>query len=112
MKKTITIILILALSIVSLFAANVNILSKAPEATLTAAIQYDGKTIDNEEEIQINAFEKLDNPIYQSTKNFSILVNSNKVSDTNLTVAIVATSFINQDGVDSQITPSTDEKFK
>ena len=112
MKKTITTLLILVLAISSLFAADVNILSKAPESNLTAELQYNGITLGNNQNLQINATENLDNPIYQSTAPFSILVNSNKVTDTTLTVDIAATQFISEKGVNSDITPTVDKDFE
>ncbi len=111
MKKIITTLLIIAFAITSSFAADVQIISKASETSLTAILQYDGQTLDNEEGLQITTKESLDVATVQTTDDFSILVNSNKATDTTLIIDINATSFVNGNGFDSGITPATDDNF-
>ncbi len=111
MKKIITTLLIIALAITSSFAADVQIISKASETSLTAVLQYAGQTLDNEEGLQITTNESLDVATVQKTEDFSILVNSNKTSDTTLIIDINASSFVSKNGFDSEITPKTDSNF-
>lgn len=111
MKKIIITLLFLALVITSSFAANVNIISNAPESSLTAVLKYNNQTINSESGFQITASQALDMPIQQSTESFSVLISSNKKTDTNLIIDISATPFVSESGYNSLITPVTNSDF-
>lgn len=111
MKKVITTLLLLALVITSSFAANVNILSKSPESNVTAILKYNNQTINSEAGLQITASQALDTPVQHSTNIFSVLINSNKSTNTNLIIDISATPFVSDSGYNSLITPVTNSGF-